>query len=164
MNQLIRRLERVEGDLLAERHARVDDLALLVDLVSCGWRGVEQRLARIESARHRRRCGRLPHRPASPSYLLTAGQHEHEAAPPPRLALEIDPAAERDRELARDREAEPGAAAVARPERTEDPLALLLVMPGPVSATATATAPFSADSSTRRAPRRASTGTRSRAS
>src|SRR5712675_3734123 len=48
MNQLIRRLERVEGDLLAERHARVDDLALLVDLVSSGWRGVDQRLARIE--------------------------------------------------------------------------------------------------------------------
>ncbi len=34
MNQLIRRLERVEGDLLAERHARVDDLALLVELVT----------------------------------------------------------------------------------------------------------------------------------
>ena len=49
MNQLIRRLERVEGDLLAERHARVDDLALLVDLVASGWRGVEQRLARIEA-------------------------------------------------------------------------------------------------------------------
>jgi hypothetical protein len=48
MNQLIRRLERIEGDLLAERHARVDDLALLVDLVSTGWRSVEQRLARIE--------------------------------------------------------------------------------------------------------------------
>src|SRR6059058_2633885 len=48
MNQLIRRLERVEGDLLAERHARVDDLALLVDLVTSGWRGVEQRLTRIE--------------------------------------------------------------------------------------------------------------------
>jgi hypothetical protein len=48
MNQLIRRLERVEGDLLVERHARVDDLALLVDLVSSGWRGVDQRLARIE--------------------------------------------------------------------------------------------------------------------
>jgi hypothetical protein len=50
MNQLIRRLERVEGDLLAERHARVDDLALLVDLVSSGWRGVDQRLARIEDS------------------------------------------------------------------------------------------------------------------
>jgi hypothetical protein len=48
-NQVIRRLERVEGDLLSERHARVDDLALLVDLVASGWRGVEQRLARIEA-------------------------------------------------------------------------------------------------------------------
>ena len=48
MNQVIRRLERVEGDLLAERHARVDDLALLVDLVSTGWRAVEHRLAAIE--------------------------------------------------------------------------------------------------------------------
>lgn len=48
MNQLLRRLERVEGDLLSERHARVDDLALLVDLVTSGWRSVEQRLARLE--------------------------------------------------------------------------------------------------------------------
>ncbi|HTZ04320.1 MAG TPA: hypothetical protein VMB53_01040 [Gaiellaceae bacterium] len=48
MNQLIRRLERVEGDLLSERHARVDDLALLVDLVTAGWRNVEHRLGRIE--------------------------------------------------------------------------------------------------------------------
>jgi hypothetical protein len=48
MNQVIRRLERVEGDLLSERHARIDDLALLVDLVSSGWRSVDQRLTRIE--------------------------------------------------------------------------------------------------------------------
>jgi hypothetical protein len=47
-NQAIRRLERLEGELLAERKARVDDLALLVDLVSSGWRGVEARLARLE--------------------------------------------------------------------------------------------------------------------
>jgi hypothetical protein len=50
LNQAIRRLERLEGDLLAERHARVDDLALLVDLVSSGWRGVDERLARLEAA------------------------------------------------------------------------------------------------------------------
>jgi hypothetical protein len=49
LNQAIRRLERIEGDLLAERHARVDDLALLVDLVSSGWRGVDARLAQLES-------------------------------------------------------------------------------------------------------------------
>ncbi|MDQ3382013.1 MAG: hypothetical protein M3546_17180 [Actinomycetota bacterium] len=51
LNQTIRRLERIEGDLLAERHARVDDLALLVDLVSSGWRGVDSRLARLERSR-----------------------------------------------------------------------------------------------------------------
>ena len=49
LNQVIRRLERLEGDLVAERHARVDDLALLVDLISSGWKGVDARLARVES-------------------------------------------------------------------------------------------------------------------
>jgi hypothetical protein len=47
-NQLLRRLERIEGDALAERNARIDDLAVLVDLVVSGWKSVEQRLARIE--------------------------------------------------------------------------------------------------------------------
>lgn len=50
LNQAIRRLERLEGDLLAERHARIDDLALLVALVSSGWKGVDARLERIEGA------------------------------------------------------------------------------------------------------------------
>jgi hypothetical protein len=45
---MVRRLERLEGDLLAERHARVDDLALLIDLIASGWRGVGERLARLE--------------------------------------------------------------------------------------------------------------------
>ena len=48
LNQVIRRLERLEGDMLAERHARIDDLALLVDLVSSGWKGVSDRLERFE--------------------------------------------------------------------------------------------------------------------
>jgi hypothetical protein len=46
--QTIRRLEALENDLLAERHARIDDLALLVDLISSGWSGIDVRLARIE--------------------------------------------------------------------------------------------------------------------
>jgi hypothetical protein len=50
LNQAIRRLERLEGDLLAERHARIDDLALLVDLVSSGWKGVDARLEKVERA------------------------------------------------------------------------------------------------------------------
>ena len=48
-NQLVRRVEELEGDLLAERHARVDDLSLLVELIAAGFHGVEQRLDRIES-------------------------------------------------------------------------------------------------------------------
>jgi len=49
LNQAIRRLERLEGDILAERHARIDDLGLLVDLVSSGWKGVSDRLERVEN-------------------------------------------------------------------------------------------------------------------
>ncbi|MFY9578365.1 MAG: hypothetical protein WAQ33_03500 [Gaiellaceae bacterium] len=49
MNQVLRRLEKVEGDTLADRHARVDDLALLVDLISSGWKSVDARLGRIEA-------------------------------------------------------------------------------------------------------------------
>jgi hypothetical protein len=48
--QLVRRLERIEGESLAERHARVDDLGLLVDLITSGWTGVDERLARLERA------------------------------------------------------------------------------------------------------------------
>ena len=55
MNQMLRRLEHLEGELLAERHARVDDLALLVDLVATGWQSVNERLAKIEDALDQRR-------------------------------------------------------------------------------------------------------------
>ena len=55
MNQMLRRLEGLEGDLLAERHARVDDLALLVDLIASGWQSVNDRLARIEESVDQRR-------------------------------------------------------------------------------------------------------------
>jgi hypothetical protein len=47
-NQVIRRLERIEGDLLSERHARVDDLGLLVDLITSSWTSVERRLSTLE--------------------------------------------------------------------------------------------------------------------
>ena len=49
-NQTIRRLERIETELLAERSSRVDDLGLLVDLIDSGWRAADERLRRIEEA------------------------------------------------------------------------------------------------------------------
>jgi serine phosphatase RsbU (regulator of sigma subunit) len=50
LNQAIRRLERLEGELLAERYARVEDLELLVALVSESWRSLDARLDRSEQA------------------------------------------------------------------------------------------------------------------
>lgn len=60
--QTIRRLERIEGDTLAERHARVDDLALLVDLVTSGWQSVDERLARLEKGLADRSGGAVVYR------------------------------------------------------------------------------------------------------
>jgi len=46
--QLVRRLEALQTEIAAERRDRLEDLALLVDLISSGWRGVERRLDRAE--------------------------------------------------------------------------------------------------------------------
>jgi hypothetical protein len=48
-NNAIRRLESIEATIDAERNARVDDLALLVELLTEGWRAMNARLARIEA-------------------------------------------------------------------------------------------------------------------
>ena len=51
LNNVVRRLERLEQEVLAERNARIDDLALLVELVSSGWKSVDARLELIEPLR-----------------------------------------------------------------------------------------------------------------
>jgi hypothetical protein len=49
-NNAIRRLERIEETVESERAARIDDLGLLVDLLTEGWRSLNARLDRIEAA------------------------------------------------------------------------------------------------------------------
>lgn len=49
-NNAVRRLDRIESTIDAERLARVDDLALLVELLTEGWRSMNARLDRIEAA------------------------------------------------------------------------------------------------------------------
>ena len=49
-NNAIRRLENLEATIESERGARVDDLALLVELLTEGWRAMNARLDRIEAA------------------------------------------------------------------------------------------------------------------
>jgi len=53
-NNAIRRLETIELTLESERNARIDDLALLVELLTEGWRAMNARLDRIEAALARR--------------------------------------------------------------------------------------------------------------
>jgi hypothetical protein len=52
-NNAIRRLEQIEATVESERSARVDDLALLVELLTEGWRSLNARLDRIEAALQR---------------------------------------------------------------------------------------------------------------
>ena len=49
-NNAIRRLDGLERTLDAERDARIDDLSLLVELLTEGWRSMNARLDRIEAA------------------------------------------------------------------------------------------------------------------
>src|ERR671924_2312497 len=67
--QSIRRLVRLQGDLAAERKARIEDLALLVELIASGWRGVERRLDRLERVLDRVERA-LEERPSAPVYRI----------------------------------------------------------------------------------------------
>jgi hypothetical protein len=49
-NNAVRRLEALEAAVAAEHDARNDDLALLVELLTEGWRSINARLDRIEAA------------------------------------------------------------------------------------------------------------------
>jgi hypothetical protein len=67
--QLVRRLERLQAEAAAERKERLEDLALLVDLIASGWRGVERRLDRTERVLDRIDRG-LEERPGAAVYRL----------------------------------------------------------------------------------------------
>jgi hypothetical protein len=59
---MLTRLERVGAEVASERRERVDDVALLAELITNGWRGVDRRLARLEQmvARLEERPGGRP--------------------------------------------------------------------------------------------------------
>ena len=52
-NNALGRLERIEATIESERNARVDDLTLLVELLTEAWRTLTARLDRIEAALER---------------------------------------------------------------------------------------------------------------
>ena len=80
--QTIRRLERLQGDVQAERTARVEDLALLVDLIASGWHGVERRLDRLEHSLDRLERS-LAERPVASVYRIEDAQRRTGTDPSP---------------------------------------------------------------------------------
>lgn len=67
--QLVRRLDGLQAEVAAERRDRLEDLALLVELISSGWRGVERRLDRSESILDRMERS-LEERPGAALYRI----------------------------------------------------------------------------------------------
>ncbi len=59
-NNAIRRLESIEQTIESERNARVDDLTVLVELLTEGWRAMNLRLERIEAALERQPSNVVP--------------------------------------------------------------------------------------------------------
>jgi hypothetical protein len=59
-NNAIRRLQTIESTVLSEREARIDDLSLLVDLLTEGWRTINARLDRIEASLEARPTNIVP--------------------------------------------------------------------------------------------------------
>lgn len=56
--RMLERLETVGDDVDRERRDRLEDVALLTELVTSGWRSVDRRLARLENVVARIEAGR----------------------------------------------------------------------------------------------------------
>lgn len=62
--RMLQRLETVSGEVGSERRERAEDVALLTELITTGWRSVDRRLARLEQIVARIEAGRNARREA----------------------------------------------------------------------------------------------------
>ena len=81
--RMLQRLEQVSEEVGSERRERTEDVALLAELVTSGWRSVDRRLARLEQIVARIEAGRNGRREAR-LYRLddAAGQAPAAGGPP----------------------------------------------------------------------------------
>jgi hypothetical protein len=80
LEELVDAIKDLRQEANAERRDRVDDLALLVDVITTGWQGLDRRLGRVE-----RVVGRIDHSARTPPPPLRV------AAPPPEQASAVPP-------------------------------------------------------------------------
>ena len=81
LEEVALRLDELRREQRTDRQDRVDDLAVLVDLMTTGWRGVDRRLARLE-----RSVARLEPPQEAPTRLVAPMPEPspaREAPPPP---------------------------------------------------------------------------------
>ena len=71
--QMVRRIEALQAEVAAERRERLEDLAVLVELIGSGWRAVEQRLDRAERILDRIERA-LEERPGAALYRIDSRQ------------------------------------------------------------------------------------------
>jgi hypothetical protein len=81
--RMLQRLERVSHEVEDERRERAEDVALLTELVTTGWRSVDRRLARLEQIVARIEAGRNGRREARLYRLDDAGGQTPAAGAPP---------------------------------------------------------------------------------
>ena len=71
--QMVRRIEALQAEVAAERRERLEDLAVLVELIGSGWRAVERRLDRAERILDRIERA-LEERPGAALYRIDSRQ------------------------------------------------------------------------------------------
>jgi hypothetical protein len=71
--QMVRRIDALQAEVAAERRERLEDLAVLVELIGTGWRAVERRLDRAERILDRIECA-LEERPGAALYRIDSRQ------------------------------------------------------------------------------------------
>jgi hypothetical protein len=81
--RMLERLEQVSGEVESERRERTEDVALLTELVTTGWRSVDRRLARLEQIVARIEAGRNGRREARLYRLDDPGGQAPAAGTPP---------------------------------------------------------------------------------
>ena len=90
LSELAVGISEIRHDLVGARQDRVDDLAVLVDLMTTGWRGVDRRLGRLE-----RMLTRLEAVREAPQAQLVAPREldrPAEVVPPPPPSRPVEPA------------------------------------------------------------------------
>ena len=87
LGELAEAVRELRRETDAERRERVDDLAVLIDLITTGWQGLDARLGRIERQVSRLESGRREPIAAAPVRVVSAAVAAPPAPPAPEPAL-----------------------------------------------------------------------------